>query len=466
MSRRSSTSVGLANTEPFSDSGRKTFGGKHAWGLAAGLVACAVVVAGSFNLTSPEPAHGAGPDDLVITSYGATANDSTDDSAAVQAAVNAAQTGGGGVVWIPEGRFQINTTVVITGSNVTVEGTGAGSILYSPSAGGTVLKIGNTGTDDDTSKNGTKNNRVFNLAIDRSVARSTSSIGILVERAIYTDIDGVFVYNAGVGIVVGPNCGQCELKIPNQFTNIRNTNILRSGSILATNSATLVGISFRSGADHKLTSVFVEPGDRGVEMLGRSNGISVSQLTVVNGAPFNYGVVMAGTGFARIITNSIFENAHHQQIYIAESSNNVTVADSWVGAGDLVSNRIGIQIDPGAANVLIQGNRIGDQRSHGILSRGSSVSIVDNQLDGNVNSQQGSTKTLDSIQIEGGRDVTVSGNRVATGGGRCGIGLYNNGAAILDDLIVTENNITEVAGADPCVGAGIGANRIISNNLG
>jgi len=48
-----------------------------------------------------------------ICEYGAVANDEFEDGPAVQAALNAAGKNGGGIVLIPRGRFQINTTLVI-----------------------------------------------------------------------------------------------------------------------------------------------------------------------------------------------------------------------------------------------------------------------------------------------------------------------------------------------------------------
>jgi hypothetical protein len=48
-----------------------------------------------------------------ISKYGAVANDEFEDGPAVQAALDAAGKNGGGIVHIPRGRFQINTTLVI-----------------------------------------------------------------------------------------------------------------------------------------------------------------------------------------------------------------------------------------------------------------------------------------------------------------------------------------------------------------
>jgi hypothetical protein len=130
--------------------------------------------------------------------------------------------------------------------------------------------------------------------------------------------------------------------------------------------------------------------------------------------------VSEGDGFARYILGCNIENALHQQIFIGSLSSRITVANCWPGAGDLQGNtRSGIQIEPGAEAIKIIGNRIGDQRLFGIISRGSNVVIQANDLAGNVNTGA----NLPSILIEGGEHVLVTGNRVSSQAQACGIAL-------------------------------------------
>lgn len=53
---------------------------------------------------------------------GAKGNDSTDDTAAIQAAVNACQTAGGGIVWVPPGTYKITSAIAITSAKVWIMG--------------------------------------------------------------------------------------------------------------------------------------------------------------------------------------------------------------------------------------------------------------------------------------------------------------------------------------------------------
>jgi hypothetical protein len=68
-----------------------------------------------------------------VTDYGAIANDSGYDDAAIQATIDAAEAAGGGIVFFPPGRFIVspNTTVgeviTVNGSNILLKGSGSGA---------------------------------------------------------------------------------------------------------------------------------------------------------------------------------------------------------------------------------------------------------------------------------------------------------------------------------------------------
>jgi hypothetical protein len=71
--------------------------------------------------------------------YGATGNGTTDDTAAIQAAIDAANAAGGGTVYVPQGTYRLTTWLLLK-SNVHLIGTGAESILYNDETNATVDK--------------------------------------------------------------------------------------------------------------------------------------------------------------------------------------------------------------------------------------------------------------------------------------------------------------------------------------
>ena len=64
-----------------------------------------------------------------VTDYGAKGNGTTDDAAAINAAISAVSAAGGGVVFIPEGIYGFKTTSLIPADNVTLRGSGRKSVL-------------------------------------------------------------------------------------------------------------------------------------------------------------------------------------------------------------------------------------------------------------------------------------------------------------------------------------------------
>lgn len=68
--------------------------------------------------------------------FGATGNGSTDDTVAIQSAINAANAAGGGIVYFPIGLYAVSATagnpaLIIPGNNITLQGAGSrGSVLF------------------------------------------------------------------------------------------------------------------------------------------------------------------------------------------------------------------------------------------------------------------------------------------------------------------------------------------------
>lgn len=97
-----------------------------------------------------------------VKDYGATGNGSTDDTNAIQAAVDACHTAGGGVVWFPTGTYKLSTnpiklysgtTPTITAySNIMLAGAGAdgtsGTIIQQTTPGVDVIKALNDGANN------------------------------------------------------------------------------------------------------------------------------------------------------------------------------------------------------------------------------------------------------------------------------------------------------------------------------
>ena len=91
--------------------------------------------------------------DVAASRFGAVPDDGKDDTAAIQAAIDAAGAAGGGVVFLPSGRYEVHPTVnapflCITNSHVILRGQGSGP-------DGTILHMAAPAPDDTVRRLGT-----------------------------------------------------------------------------------------------------------------------------------------------------------------------------------------------------------------------------------------------------------------------------------------------------------------------
>jgi hypothetical protein len=128
-----------------------------------------------------------------VTAYGATGNGRTDDTAAIQAAINAAMAAGGGTVTVPPGTYLLNSYSpaphpwffhnLIVGSNVTIQATPGAKFLQGPNGraplqpgasevGTSVLVFGSKFYTSNTFQDPNFNGGFYNL--NPTVANSTT----------------------------------------------------------------------------------------------------------------------------------------------------------------------------------------------------------------------------------------------------------------------------------------------------
>jgi hypothetical protein len=76
-----------------------------------------------------------------VHDFGAVGDGSTDDAAAIQAAIDAAAAAGGGTVYLPAGRFAVSQTLQVTSSHLTMRGEGTSSVILGTFAAGDVISV-------------------------------------------------------------------------------------------------------------------------------------------------------------------------------------------------------------------------------------------------------------------------------------------------------------------------------------
>lgn len=152
-----------------------------------------------------------------VKGYGAKGDGVTDDSAAVQEAINAAGAAGGGTVYFPQGTYKVNSTIVIgngTGPSgnssyhfVRLQGAGRGidsllqpaatSIKWGGPSGGTVIDI---------------KGMIYGVGIsDMRIQGSVSAATILrvrsAQESTFRNINIIDPANNGLACLLDPGCG-------------------------------------------------------------------------------------------------------------------------------------------------------------------------------------------------------------------------------------------------------------------
>jgi hypothetical protein len=169
---------------------------------------------------------------------------------------------------------------------------------------------------------------------------------------------------------------------------------------------------------------------------------------------------MEGSGYARLVRNSIIEGASEAQVLIDSGVHDVSVVGSWLGnGGGDVNGTImkGILIQPNTSLIKVVGNRIGDQPGQAIDSLGDNVTIEANQL---VNNGYGANSgPHDSVLFQMGKNITFRGNTIVSGGDLCAIKVAGT-----TSRIIVKDNINELSGPTLCW-AGSGPLRISGDNI-
>ncbi|WP_276256610.1 right-handed parallel beta-helix repeat-containing protein [Halomontanus rarus] len=381
-----------------------------------------------------------------VTEYGADGDGEADDTDAIQAAIDDAVNAGGGVVVVPGGNYRLTSRLeLIDARNVVLEGAGTATVLYRDGSDGTVLSIDSSRNAAGQSGSAPGQRRsahtlIRNLCIDRADEPTAESTGIHVVDAIHTTLQGLAVYNQGRGVVIGTE--DSDGNVPEHTTIADSTFEDGYTSQFGPNGYPDAVVKLHDSVHTALHNTFISPTNVGIDALGNSRHVSITQCILLHYDPDGaYNVRMTGTGYDRRIVNSVLENAPQGQIRLEGETSNVTFAGSWIGAGELPIDAParGIEISDGVSDVSIVDNRIGHQRREGLWIRGSNVTVANNVMVDNVFQPGIADGTTDSVFIEDATHVTFVNNKVWSNWERHGVHITGE----TDAFSVTGNDLTE-----------------------
>ena len=331
-----------------------------------------------------------------ILDFGAIADDGIDDSAAIQAAIDACGAAGGGEVYIPAGTFLISSTINIMVSNITLSGEGAGASIIDDFEGvgglgdNPLIEIGeinagsyveNISFRDITFTNGIPQvNWVSNVNKLRSCITAAYVKDITIEKCEFVDIQGVSGFkiedcmNVYVQDTLFQNMGYSGMAV-----YCDNKNVFVDNCVFDTNTVT----EFEGTAVYLLLSGHDEQNDPDdvdyVENYWITNNVFKNN-------PLWEGIDIHGGKNVHIL-NNVIENCQ-------------TGIMAQLGARDYVTNQI-------MENIFIEGNII-DVTGNASLSEG-----IEYEARGIITGGDAVNLT---VFPHGAKNIVVSGNTIIGGG--------------------------------------------------
>lgn len=341
------------------------------------------------------------------SAYGATGNGTSDDSAAIQAAIDAANTAGGGIVYFPPGTYRVGTRIELK-SGVSLVGAGRQyTKLRGMSGLATSVIVGLSGTaasdleirgltiDADYSGaalniNGIQVTNGNRILIDDCTVTNVAKTGIVFTtstdcRVINSRINGTGLAQASVGFGVLLSGGTGSKVHDNYFTACNGMNI--GGNTNALNASAVNNV-----CDHSATPRTTVSG-------GGQQPATSGTLTVVStaGFPANGTLTIAG------IVGAITYTGLTATTFTGCAGASGTATDGGVARNGYES----IGITDGCESWLIKGNRSIDSGDNGI-----SVSANKSVVEGNIiDSPQ-----FHGIALAGGNSSIVIGNWIRNPG--------------------------------------------------
>lgn len=380
-----------------------------------------------FNYFPTVMAQGAVADGDYSTGAG------TDNTAVFQAAINALETGGGGVLYIPPGIYKLSSQITVP-SGVSIIGAGMWStILFCPAA-----FADNTGL---VRINGTGGypTKFSNLAVLAQTGGS-GGIGLRISK------NGVFVSDVWVGGF-----------ITNAGIYIENTDVFVSNFVSELNS---VGIAITEGA------VNISDGT----LYGNQIGLEADNSASAEATTINISNVRAnqclliGFDFADSknlqISNCAASHPNNGQfatagIYV-NGGNNVSISNFVGNLGTTSSTATGISLN-NVASVIINGaNLFGWVDGIACTGTGSTSKVIISNVSSQLNGRYG-------ISVSSGDAVNITGNVCNNNGlAGAGAGIYSNNTQAYGLHLISNNVCNQTGGG----GQTYGINAALTDNGG
>lgn len=350
-----------------------------------------VIDGGDGTTTVVITADGGGVIDVTGPLYGAAGDGTTDDTTAIQDAIDAVCAAGGGVVYFPAGTYLISATLTVICDGVALLGDGpaAAVILADPSmATGNMVEI----TSADYCA-------IRELGLT-SAAQKTGGVGILITSCLFTTVeylrlnnqyDAVKTVDSTVVRIVGLDVRNTA---HHGFYFTGTGNDFYMSQVVADNSpnATGHGIFLDSG-----TQAFI---GEDCDLIHFANGLVITP---------------SGTSTWHFFTGMIFDTNTNDGIHLGDGAadlRGITFVNCWAAS----NGSQGVYIGANVEGFQFIGGKVLNNGQNGFTvtsTTATRLTIADNLI---VSNSQGSSGTYSGIRVVGGvTHLSVTGNHSYNG---------------------------------------------------
>lgn len=383
-----------------------------------------------------------------VTAFGAAGDGVTDDTAAIQAAINAAAAAGGGTVFVPAGTYLVSAGLSFEGKDNVALLLNPAAVIQADTGSFAIIYIGDDSsaavTTNVSIRGGTlKGDKTDTQPWEARSGTTNGGIRIFAGRRIrISDVNFVDIYASGIDIDDSSVGDPCDIVISGcSFYNMGYHGIGMSEC-----SVVIVSDCYMDRIGHKDTGAGTYHG-MGIDFSTNSTNCRASSIQISRA---NYGGKSEGTNCS--VFNLTATDLGEDGIILAGSGHRWTNCRfSWrdsdratacrpVSGGGSDNTVIGCEFDDTYYELDIDGDRIS------LIG----CSLTQNEDD---------TSAYYGIRIEDGEDVTISGCQIVANRTTAGA-IYNNAPG----TVLVGNSISTTTGASAVVHGSLATGTIVQAN--
>lgn len=271
--------------------------------------------------------------------YGAAGDGITDDTSAIQAAINACQVVGGGIVFIPSGTYLVSSSLSLTGDNIVIKGAGWNTIIRA--ANNLNADIIKTPTTAGSIRNYVV---VRDIKIDGNRANNTSGNCIHFYGTRYSRIENCFIVNA-TDHCINMDGDATGFGYNNTiFNNVMDTSNGCLNNPSSSEANLIIGNQFKFADTNNMCNL-------------TSGGYMITGNVFGSGGTYTTAALVLGNSLTSKVYGNRFDTCRHQGVK-CNSGNQIIIGNEFFNNASATSNTDSVIHIGANNNNIVMGNNV------------------------------------------------------------------------------------------------------------